>query len=665
MIIADQIENKAVLSDSLTEKGNYTIKASAKAFHILSTSLYTDSKLAIIRELACNARDSHKEAGVTKPWRLHLPTAYEPMLEIEDYGVGLSHEQVMNLFTTFFESTKTNSNEMVGALGLGSKSPFSYTDNYTVIATKNGVRNTYSAYKTDEGIPAIVRLDSSETDAENGVCIQIAVKSSDFRDFQTRACTALRFFDQYPLCNISGLFSPDLGPIKVGDTDLSFQKSIRHWDSSIVVMGGIGYPIDKNRPEFAPFTHLLQKSLVIRADIGDVEMTPSREALTYNKKTVDWVLAELGKMELELKNVLTSTYKGFSCDYDRLAFLNNKVRDDLFGSVAKKMLNEDFPGNYVRVEEKFWQDSGITYRTLHRGGSTKNNYVSKLSGQSTLNHVPNSNDKTIFVWVDKKFSVTDMVRTSYGYNQIFVFYDTTPESRVELTKMLYGKELVKASGFFKATEKEKKKKTEFYTFRPVYSRRVTELRAIRESGDLHAGVAYYVPVKHGKIISDVETSYNITRSQVEDFVIKNRALVVGFPVGSKKTEGLVSVYDLLNDEIDKEISLVTSNRENLTVAAIQLYKNWGCGMSMFENFKLENMKLDDPVLINMIKVAKGNTPKFKYLHIIKSLPNFDIEYDRISLHLERCYAGVNFNAASYLDPSRAEKLLNAVHGLNF
>lgn len=84
MIIADQIENKAVLSDSLIEKGNYTIKASAKAFHILSTSLYTDSKLAIIRELACNARDSHKEAGVTKPWRLHLPTAYEPMLEIED-----------------------------------------------------------------------------------------------------------------------------------------------------------------------------------------------------------------------------------------------------------------------------------------------------------------------------------------------------------------------------------------------------------------------------------------------------------------------------------------------------------------------------------------------------------------------------------------------------
>ena len=88
-------------------------------------------------------------------------------------------------------------------------------------------------------------------------------------------------------------------------------------------------------------------------------------------------------------------------------------------------------------------------------------------------------------------------------------------------------------------------------------------------------------------------------------------------------------------------------------------------MSMFENFKLENMKLDDPVLINMIKVAKGNTPKFKYLHIIKSLLNFDIEYDRISLHLERCYAGVNFNAVSHLDPSRAEKMLNAVYGLNF
>ena len=124
-----------------------------------------------------------------------------PMLEIEDYGVGLSHDQVMNLFTTFFESTKTGSNDFVGALGLGSKSPFSYTDNFTITSVKDGIRNAYSAYKTDAGVPAIARMHTESTDAGNGVLIQIAVKTSDFNTFESNARAAFQFFDQLPTCN--------------------------------------------------------------------------------------------------------------------------------------------------------------------------------------------------------------------------------------------------------------------------------------------------------------------------------------------------------------------------------------------------------------------------------------------------------------------------------
>lgn len=74
MILTDTIENKPTLSSAITETNQFHIKNSAKAFYILSTSLYSDPILAILRELGCNARDSHVQAGQTKPWRLHLPT---------------------------------------------------------------------------------------------------------------------------------------------------------------------------------------------------------------------------------------------------------------------------------------------------------------------------------------------------------------------------------------------------------------------------------------------------------------------------------------------------------------------------------------------------------------------------------------------------------------
>ena len=119
---------------------------SAKAFSILSSGLYANKIRAIIRELSTNAYDSHVAAGCAdRPFEVHLPTSLEPWFSVRDYGVGLSHQQVVNIYTTYFESTKTGSNDFVGALGLGSKSPFSYTENFGVTAVQNGHMGVYTA----------------------------------------------------------------------------------------------------------------------------------------------------------------------------------------------------------------------------------------------------------------------------------------------------------------------------------------------------------------------------------------------------------------------------------------------------------------------------------------------------------------------------------------
>ncbi len=67
------IETDEVQSGGITQEGEFTIKSSAKAFAILSSGLYSNKYVAIIRELSCNAIDSHKEAGIDVPFRIHLP----------------------------------------------------------------------------------------------------------------------------------------------------------------------------------------------------------------------------------------------------------------------------------------------------------------------------------------------------------------------------------------------------------------------------------------------------------------------------------------------------------------------------------------------------------------------------------------------------------------
>ena len=181
MILSNAPVNEAIVSN-VGEIGEFRIRNSAKAFSILSSVLYANKIRAVIRELSCNAVDSHAAAGKQDtPFDVHLPNTLSPHFSIRDYGTGLSHEQVTNIYTTYFESTKTASNQFIGALGLGSKSPFSYTDNFTVTAIQNGRKGIYTAFINEAGVPSIAQMMEEATDEPAGVEVKFSV--NDRYDF--------------------------------------------------------------------------------------------------------------------------------------------------------------------------------------------------------------------------------------------------------------------------------------------------------------------------------------------------------------------------------------------------------------------------------------------------------------------------------------------------
>lgn len=328
----------AVEMNGVSSTSQFTIRASAKAFGILSSGLYANKIRAIVRELSTNALDSHIAANCAdKPFDVNLPNMMAPWFSVRDYGVGLSHDEVVNIYTSYFTSTKAESDDFVGALGLGSKSPFSYTDNFTVTAIKDGRMGLYTAYIDETGVPAIALMSESETDEPNGVEVKFSVSDrNDFRKFDNEASHVYRFFTVLP--NFTGE-EPDVEPYKYFKENIVPGVHVRdvggYTAENIVVMGSIPYPIDLPAGAIdRDLSNIDSQSLVIHLPIGAVEMSASREELSYTPETIKTIKDIYQKVDAEIEKAFDEGLKDLTNQWDIHQYLIKHVHTKLFRKFA-------------------------------------------------------------------------------------------------------------------------------------------------------------------------------------------------------------------------------------------------------------------------------------------------------------------------------------------
>ena len=186
-------ENSVVQNTFSTQSQSFKINACAQAFKILTDNLYEKKIPTIIRELSCNAWDSHIQAGNSdKPFDIFVPDMYEPEFYIRDYGTGLSEEDILNIYTTYFQSTKSDSNDYIGAFGLGSKTPLCYTDQFMLTSWFQGFEYQFMVFMNDKGFPEIRAMGKPiKSDQPSGLKVKFAVESKDFYEFKNEI---LKFF---------------------------------------------------------------------------------------------------------------------------------------------------------------------------------------------------------------------------------------------------------------------------------------------------------------------------------------------------------------------------------------------------------------------------------------------------------------------------------------
>lgn len=306
MIIAQQT-SAPIETNSTVTPSKFKIKASARAFKILS-GFYSDPILAIPRELGANAWDSHVSAENTdKMFEVHAPNLLEPWFSIRDFGIGLSAEAIDSIYTTYFESTKTTDNDSDGCMGLGSKTPFNYTENFTVTSWFNGMKHVYNCFIDESGAPNIMKLATEMTTEHNGVEVKFGVKPSDISVFVEKIKLAYAPFRYRPIIKGASIVYPVVNTLYKGK-NWALRDSVNQYShESKAFMGNYSYPITynalfsgmdvysgQNKKDYDKVTSILKNgSIDLFFNIGDLEVAPNKEQLQYdaNQRTQKAIIA--------------------------------------------------------------------------------------------------------------------------------------------------------------------------------------------------------------------------------------------------------------------------------------------------------------------------------------------------------------------------------------
>ena len=386
----------------------FSIKANGKAFKLLSSNLYSDKPLAILREIGSNAYDAHKAAEMkgmvdqTKvPFKVVLPSELHPYLEITDYGIGLSDVDVREVYTVYFSSTKDQSNDYIGALGLGSKSPFSYADTFEVISRKDGVQNHYTCFLNADGAPEIYLLETKHGNFVNGVTVKVPVKQTDYRVFKEAARRAYRFFD----------VKPDIGAEKLWDPEeVHFEgtnfKVIKGLKGAWAKMGQVAYPLDltkvKNSGFLTKYMGRYNHGFLIQVKIGDLDVNAGREGLSYDKTTIENIEKAIQNIGTEMAAELQKELDTIPKLYQALEWKGKNDPQDIFD------LKRD--GKPI--------GNTITYKCFKNGNLDK--FLVKSTGYYKTKLASNSNDYVAvqphngswFLLVDDRKSYVKKIRYS-------------------------------------------------------------------------------------------------------------------------------------------------------------------------------------------------------------------------------------------------------------
>ncbi len=306
-----------------------TLSANGEILKALVDSIYSNKEKTVVRELMANAFDSHVKAGCPeRAIEVHIPTSLDPTFVVRDYGVGMSHDFIMRNYAQLGDSTKRNSNEETGQFGVGSKSPMSISDTFTIKAYDENQVRLYVVDRSGKDLE-IHHTITAEGSYERGVEIIVPVdpthRSKLLEGLSTQHFAwfdkPVKFLGAYDevkhrVYKTIREISPGLFLAK------TFEHSYGGW-SAFVRQGASVYPLDQklfsentdNGIFQEAYEFFRKRNVLIDIPIGTADITISRESIQYNPTStanlIEAICDKYTAFKLELYKALgdAETYK--------------------------------------------------------------------------------------------------------------------------------------------------------------------------------------------------------------------------------------------------------------------------------------------------------------------------------------------------------------------
>lgn len=336
------------------QTSDFSIGDVAFIVDMFADKVYTYKERAVIRELACNAHDSHVVAGTQDvPFNVHLPTMLEPWFAVRDFGTGLSEHEVRTIFAGIGISTKRNSNEVIGCFGIGSLSPYSLTDSFTVVSYYNGTKSTYTCFRDENRKPVVALLAEASTSEPNGLEVSLSVKGR-VDNFETEAEHVFRFWEgTLPNINnkhVAARCEEQRRKYMFKSNNFGLSPS---YGEMHALMGNIAYKIPYELDEFHCDGYL-------RFQLGELEFDTARENLSMTDKVKEAIKNKFDLVKSELGKIAVEQIESYESVFDR-AVMANRLNMGQIGIALRNANLHSYALPQAKEPFDFWRSRTRSY----------------------------------------------------------------------------------------------------------------------------------------------------------------------------------------------------------------------------------------------------------------------------------------------------------------
>jgi len=392
MIILNSKRN-VIKSNYSNQSSEFTIDDKSKPFfmQLMRSGIYTKKEQAVVREYVTNAFDEHIAHNIDRPVTIHVPTFDKPELWIRDYAKGLSDDDIRNIYISYGNSTKRNTNDLTGCMGIGCKAGFALdSKQFNIVSIHQDTptkrtKRTYCAYLDDNDIGKIDILSTEDTNDPTGICVKIGVSQRHINVFNSEINRIYNSAIKKPeLINITDNnkhVAKEYEMLHVNE-NLQYTKYGRNIESlekcAHARMGNIDYPIDyatieRRNPNLDSGVSCLlrEKSIIVRFDIGTLNIAASREGLQYDNNTVQTILSRFQAIAKHITSKCINDLNNTPCLYQRIR-KSLEYKKQLPDSLHTYALNQ--------IKPEYKQSHPLNHANYHVPSSEKNEwYMYKYS----------------------------------------------------------------------------------------------------------------------------------------------------------------------------------------------------------------------------------------------------------------------------------------------